>query len=114
MITTADLLQVQEAINGTVRYEVKEARAEFRAEIAKLQASQQLHEARANAQASDLARLDERTKALSTRSSLLGSLTKKQKAGLWSMAVAIGSVLLEKAWSAAAWLFTVYTQGVRP
>jgi hypothetical protein len=94
-ITTADLFTVQEAITKTVRYEVGQARQEFRDQLKELKDSQRAQDDRADTHARELARLDERTRK--TARSIFGALSPKQKAAVWSGAIAGAGVVLDGA-----------------
>lgn len=110
-ITTADLLKVQENITGTVRYEVGQARVEFRERIDELKEVQKTQDQRADEHARELARLDERTKV---GRGLLSALSPKQKAALWSAAIAVGGVVVDGVRHAVVFLLTLYAKGVHP
>jgi hypothetical protein len=94
------LLQMQRAINDTIREEVREARKEFREGLEQLEVRQAEDR---DAQAADRAavvaltgrvdKLDERTKL--TSRGLLSALTAKQKAALWTFAITAGGAILD-------------------
>lgn len=111
-ITTADLLRVQDAITGTVRHEVGQAREEFRTEIRELRELQDEQTVEVVRQGRELARLDERTKI--TARGLLSGLSRKQKAALWTAAFGAGGVVFDGARHIAAMLIALWAKGVRP
>lgn len=111
-ITHADLLAVQEAVTKTVRHEVGQAREEFKQKFAELR---ELHDERkleVERQGREIARLDERTKL--TSRGLFGSLSTKQKAAVWSAAIAGAGVVLDGLRHVAVMVFTLWAKGVRP
>jgi hypothetical protein len=115
-ITTADLFRVQEAITGTVRYEVGQARDEFRTGLDEVKAAQRAQGVRSDDQARELARLEERTRASVTTAgrAIVGALTGKQKAALWSAAIAAAGVVADGLRHVATLLMTLYAKGVHP
>jgi hypothetical protein len=97
---TAVLLEMQRAINQTIREEVGHARREFRQGLEHLDERQAEDRA---AQAVDraalvslqgvVAKLDERTKL--TSRGLLSALTAKQKAALWTFGITAGGAIVD-------------------
>jgi hypothetical protein len=114
-ITTA-LLEMERAINATIREEVREARREFKEGLEQLEERQAQDRA---AQAADRAavavltgrldKLDERTKF--TSRGLLSAMTAKQKAALWTT---VGGVLLDGLWRLYAFVVAAIGKGVHP
>jgi hypothetical protein len=104
-IKVADLLKLQQTVTKTVQHEVREARKEFRAEFAGLRG-----------EVTDLRsahiRLDERSKL--TPRGLFSSLSNKQKAAVWSAAIAGGGVVLDGLRHVVAMLFALWVKGVHP
>jgi hypothetical protein len=92
-ITTADLLQMQQVITGTVRHEIGQAREEFRTQIGELKAWKTDQDARTDRHERELARLKHRTAGAARR--VVTSLSPKQKAALWSAAIAAGGVVVD-------------------
>lgn len=111
-ITHADLLKLQEAITGSVRYEVGLAREEFREKFGALEESHQAQQRVLEQHGRELARLDERTR-LSGRG-FLASLSKKQKAALAGLAVAAGGSVIDGVRHLGQLLLAALQHGVRP
>jgi hypothetical protein len=111
-ITTTDLLRMQDAITGTVRYEVGQARDEFRTQLVELKAAQTKHDERAERHSRELARLEERTRTAAK--TLFSSLTPKQKAAVWSFAIGAGGVLLDYGRHLAVAVLALLAKGARP
>jgi len=111
-ITYADLQRMQSAVTDTVRYEVGQARTEFREKFAELKDLHEAQDARVDRHEQAIARLDERLK-LSARGLLVG-LTKKQKAALWTIAGGAAGVVFDGIRHLAVMVFTIWAKGVRP
>jgi hypothetical protein len=111
-ITTTDLLQMQEAITGSVRHEVGLARDEFRTQIGELKAWQKDQDARADRHEREITRLEERTK--SAARALVGTLTTKQKTALWSAGIAAAGVAIDGVRHVATFMIALWAKGVRP
>ncbi|HXO85221.1 MAG TPA: hypothetical protein VN803_06825 [Gemmatimonadales bacterium] len=103
-ITTSDLLQMQDAITSTVRHEVGQARQEFRAQLSDVRVRTDRHER-------DIARLQARTRGAARR--VVNSLSPKQKAALWSVAITAGGAALDGLRHIVVAIIGLYAKGVR-
>ena len=109
-ITTADLQRAQDSITATVRHEVGLVRDELK----DLRAWQKEQDARADRHERAISRLQRH--AQSAALSVLRTLTPKQKAAVWSAALGIAGVIVERGWHVAGALIQLYAkgQGVQP
>lgn len=105
-ITTADLLQLQEAITTSFRHEIGLARADFNQRLEELKGWQAAHDTRAARHGRELAALRERTKGAVRL--LLGGLTPKQRAAIWGAVVTGAGLVIERGCYYASLLIKAY------
>lgn len=122
-ITHADLLAVQAAITNTlsrdndrIERSITAKIDEVKVDVAELKQKQDVQNGRVNRHEAQLAavtaRLDERSRQASR--GLFHSLTRKQKAAIWTMAVAASGSLLDGLRHVALFVFALATKGVHP
>jgi hypothetical protein len=113
-ISHADLLAVQAAITSIVRGDNDRIASHITARIDELKQKQDLQNGRVNRHEGQLAaidaRLDEREK-LAARG-LFRSLTRKQKAVVWSMAVAASGSLMDGIRHAVLFVWALIAKGL--
>ncbi len=111
-ISVSELIALQSNLQATVRHEVGQARADFKEKFDAFSKRHDDLEERQARSEQEIVRLAERAR-LSSKG-FLGSLSRKQKAAITTLAVMLGGSLLDGARHLGAFLFTLLQHGAKP